>query len=413
MLRRTPRPLARLALPLGVLLLLAPAVRGQGTEREREEARLAELKAQITALESRISRTRAEEQSALEALEELDEEVKLREALVTQYRQRLTGVARETEAITRRRAELLAEIARLREGYRARARSAYMRGGLGDLALILSATSINQALIRARYLRRFSEIRRAQLAQIQAARSELAAQEEELRAAAVRTQELLRESQAEQATLASRRREREALATRLRQERSSLQGELAQRQANARRLEARIQDLIAAEVARREAEAAAARRANPVAAARDAENVVRLTGSFRSNRGRLPWPAPGVVTGGFGLRTHPVYGTKTTSPGIEVSTAAAATVRAVFDGTVSRVFVMPGYGTCVMVSHGDYTTVYGNLSEVSVGQGQTVQGGQVLGRAGTPDAPLGAAVFFALYTPEKQATDPTAWLGSR
>src|SRR5690606_39945715 len=106
---------------------------------------------------------------------------------------------------------------------------------------------------------------------------------------------------------------------------------------------------------RRRAAAAATAANRPAPAAGPAESeFVRLTGSFRQNRGSLPWPASGVVTGTFGLRTHPVYGTKTRSIGVEISTSAQAPVRSVFDGKVERIFAMPGYGTCVMVSHGDY-----------------------------------------------------------
>ena len=143
-----------------------------------------------------------------------------------------------------------------------------------------------------------------------------------------------------------------------------------------------------------------------------ASEFVELTGSFRENKGRLPWPTSGVVTGTFGTRTHPVYGTKTRSIGIEISTSPMAPVRAVFDGRVERIFAMPGYGTCVMVSHGDYATIYANLSSVNVQQNQRVRAGEGIARTGTSDDPLGAGLFFGLFA-ESQAVDPAAWLQRR
>ena len=142
------------------------------------------------------------------------------------------------------------------------------------------------------------------------------------------------------------------------------------------------------------------------------DRAVALTGSFSRNRGSLPWPADGTVTGSFGTRTDPVYGTSINSVGIDISTQAGAPSRAVFEGTVERVGTMATFGTFVMVSHGDYTTVYGNLSQVVVRGGQQVRAGQVLGRAGTSADRRGAALFFAVFkggTP----VDPVGWLRGR
>ena len=137
-----------------------------------------------------------------------------------------------------------------------------------------------------------------------------------------------------------------------------------------------------------------------------------LSGSFRQNRGRLPWPADGTLTGTFGTRTDPDYGTSIQSIGIDLSTQPGAPSRAVFDGTVERVGTMATYGTFVMVSHGDFTTIYGNLSEVVVSRGQTIRAGQVVGRAGTATDRRGSQLFFALFQGGRPV-NPTEWLRSR
>lgn len=408
----------------GLFLLLLtltglPAT-AQGTEQQAAEERLRELKSQIAEYEQRLSRTRREETNAAAALSELDREIAVREALIASYREQQALLSNEALAIQQSMAFLERELQTLKEEYAVHARNAYMRGRIGDLALILSAGSINQMLVRARYLQRFSRQRQSKLGQIVETQQEMADRQAALDSSAARIDTLLAESRAEQQALAQRKSERAVLVTELRQQRSGLQAELQQRQEDVGRLEARIQEMIAAAeaVRRREAERAraaaeAARAAGNAEAAREAEAAesafVELTGSFRQNRGQLPWPATGVVTGTFGTRTHPVYGTKTRSIGLELSTAPMASVRAVFNGSVSRVFAMPGYGTCIMVSHGDYATIYGNLSSVDVRQGQDIRAGQGVGRAGTADDPLGAGVFFALFS-GGEAVDPAGWL---
>lgn len=140
-----------------------------------------------------------------------------------------------------------------------------------------------------------------------------------------------------------------------------------------------------------------------------ADRPVSLGGTFRGNRGRLPWPADGTVTGRFGTRTDPVHGTRVDSPGIDITTVPGAGVRAVFEGTVEAINVMPTFGTFVMVSHGGYHTFYANLSSVGVQKGQRVRAGQTIGRAGTSDQSRGTGLFFAIFEGERQV-DPTPWL---
>ncbi|MEM1044461.1 MAG: peptidoglycan DD-metalloendopeptidase family protein, partial [Bacteroidota bacterium] len=142
------------------------------------------------------------------------------------------------------------------------------------------------------------------------------------------------------------------------------------------------------------------------------DRTVDLTGSFRQNRGRLPWPADGTVVGRFGTRTDPVTNTRTDAPGIDIATASGAPVRAVFEGTVQRIGQFPTYGTYVMVSHGEDITLYGNLSQVAVSRGQSLRAGQAIGRAGTAESRRGTQLYFVIWR-GGQAVDPTGWLGSR
>ena len=393
-----------------VLFLAASPAAAQGAEQAAAERRLSELKAQIEEYERQLSRTRREETDATEALSELDREIKVREALIASYREQQTVLNSEALGIQQSMAKLESDLAELRVEYAEHARNAYMRGRIGDLALILSAGSINKMIVRTRYLQRFSRQRQRKLEQIAETQQAMADRQAALDSSATRIQTLLAESRTEQQALARRKSERAALVTTLQQRRSGLQSELEQRQQDINRLESRIQEMIASAEAARRREADAARRTNNTAAARAAESAfVELTGSFRQNRGKLPWPASGVITGTFGTRTHPVYGTKTRSIGIEISTTPTAPVRSVFAGRVERVFAMPGYGTCVMLSHGDYATIYANLSSVNVQQGQNVRAGEGIARAGTADDPLGAGMFFGVFA-ESEAVDPADWL---
>ena len=397
------RDLSRFLLPL---LVAACAIGPARAQQPDSQQRLSELQAAIRQFESDISTTQSAERDALRLLEESNAEIGLRENLIQSYSAKLTELDSTKALYQRRAAETRVEVQQLREAYKDRARHAYKRGGVQDLALVLASGSINEALVRARYLRRFTERRRRQVELLLGREADLAKQETEVIEASQRIQELIADQRDEQADLAQAKAARTGVVSDLQKRKATLTADLRKKQADAEALQARI----AAEIAKVEAERREKAKRDGGGASRVA--TAAETGSFLQNRGRLPWPAEGTVTGSFGVRTHPVYGTKTTSPGIEMRTAAAAPVKSVFKGTVNRVFVMAGYGTCIMIAHGEYSTVYCNLSEVLVRQGQAVGVNQFIGRAGTAEQPLGPGVFFSVWDKGTQQ-DPQSWLGRR
>ncbi len=404
---------ARLAL-VGVLAWaasgLAPAqAQTAAAEREQTEARLQSLRQQIADDRQRLEQAEAAETSARERLAQIQREMALREELVSTYRQRRGQLAREARALEASLSETSDRMDALRAEYRRRAVHAYKYGRLHDLALILSAQSINQMLIRARYLHRFAEARRAQRAALEATAEELRTRQAKLAENRARTDELLAEARAERARLRRLEGDREQVIADLRARRSSLRDELERKQAAAQELEARIQKLIAR--AREEAAGSVGRTAPT---AEELAEYANLSASFEQNAGRLPWPAEGAVTEGYGNRVDPVHGTTTYHPGILIATRPRAPVRCVFDGEVLGLDFVPGYGDYLVVRHGDYLSVYSNFSDVGVREGQRVQAGQVLGRAGTEAQPRGVGVFFAVFDQtEGGATNPGRWLKRR
>ena len=112
---------------------------------------------------------------------------------------------------------------------------------------------------------------------------------------------------------------------------------------------------------------------------------MKLDGEFANNKGKLPWPAEGPLMGRFGKQYHAVYKNieLPQNNGIDIALGKGEQVKAVFDGVVSKVFVMPGYNQCVLVQHGNYFTLYCKMKGLSVKAGDKVTLGQVLGTIDT------------------------------
>ena len=215
----------------------------------------------------------------------------------------------------------------------------------------------------------------------------------------------------------------------LNKRKSSLTAELKVKKKRADELNRQIEKQIAEEIARAEAEARAAeakRKKTNLPAKAGEERVAEtkggyamtraereLSGSFVNNKGRLPYPVTGrhMVVGTFGEQQHQeLKYVRTNNSGIDIRTNAGADARAVFKGVVTRVFVVPGYNNSVIVRHGNYLTVYSNLSQVYVQAGDQVNTRQALGRIFSDPAEGNATVLHFQLWKEKTKLDPQPWL---
>jgi len=394
---------------LFVCTVLTAPVRGQDLQSQREatEQRLSNLKEQIERDQGRLQEAAEAEKATKKKLETLQREIALREELVSTYQTRLQQVERERNRLRDTLETLQHRLDELEREYQARVVHAYKYNRIPDLALILASRSINQMLVRIRYLQRFAQQRQDQRTDVQAAADRVRESREKLEQKREKTEDLLAEARTERENLRALKADRQQVIDELRTRRSELKAAIQEKEAQARELEEQIREIVA-KVNRRNANESEAERAERAAMA------ANLSASFEQNKGQLPWPAEGAITEGFGNHVDPVHGTTTYHPGILIATNPEENVRAVFEGTVSGIDFVPGYGTYLVVRHGEYLSVYSNFSSLYVSQGERVTAGQVLGLAGTNEEPRGAGVFFAVFDrSQSTSVDPMAWLSER
>ena len=138
----------------------------------------------------------------------------------------------------------------------------------------------------------------------------------------------------------------------------------------------------------------------------------KLANSFAANKGRLPAPVKGRyrVIRRFGLQQHDDLAlVQTRNGGIDIQVARGTEAVAIFDGVVSKVFVVPGYHNSIIIRHGNYLTVYANLQNVSVRAGQKVKTGQVLGTVASDDGGQYGVMQFQVWH-ERTKLNPQAWI---
>lgn len=97
----------------------------------------------------------------------------------------------------------------------------------------------------------------------------------------------------------------------------------------------------------------------------------------------------------FGWRTHPITGRSKFHNGLDISHPSGTPVRALADGVVHSTEWRGGYGSTVVIDHGDgFSTVNAHLSSVAVAAGDEVVGGDVVGAVGSTGRSTGPHLHF-------------------
>ena len=318
------------------------------------------------------------------------------------------------------------------------------------LMFIFSAENLSQTYRRMRYVQEYANFQRLQGMEIERKQKQIAAKKREVEQTKNAKQNLLKQGEAEKIKLEIQEKERQTLLANLQKKQKGIQSEIRKKKRSAEQLNAQIDRLIEIEIekARKRAEEearrkAAAEAAAKAAAAKKAERETtggasrsksteknestkkvapvekfslnnedrQLSGSFERNRGILPVPITGpyVIVSHYGqYAVDGLRNVKLDNKGIDIKGKPGAQARAVFDGEVSAIFQYNGLNN-ILVRHGNYISVYCNLSSVSVSKGSKVNTRTVLGTIHTDSS--GNTVLHFQLRKETAKLNPELWLG--
>ena len=303
----------------------------------------------------------------------------------------------------------------LKKEYALMIRHAYHnRNSYDRLAFIFSAQSYNQAFKRIRYLQEYSQFRQKQVKEIKDVERQLSEellslkrQKVLLTVAKNERNAMLGESQIEINLLTQEKQSQNTFLSSLRKKEKKLKKDLSKQQQLAKTLDDKIKKIIAEEIRKAKEKANVG---GGVTLSLTPEEQ-QLADNFSSNKGKLPWPVErGVIIERFGIQPHPVLrGIETLNNGVKITTEEGSFVRAIFEGNVSRIIDIPGSGKAVIISHGDYFTVYSNLIEVFVKRGQTVSLKEDIARVFTKSSNKESITELQIWKGSEKL-DPSSWL---
>ena len=278
---------------------------------------------------------------------------------------------------------------------------------------ILSSDNIAQGFRRLGFFKNLSSQMTVQAAKIRASKDALEKEKAALEVLASEARTLKAQRVAEVQKLKTEEKEAQNLSASLSKQKAKYQKDLAAKRRQADALEREIRAAISKAVGSG-GKASSSKGSKKGTSSKPRTPVdYKLADQFVANRGILPWPVEGALTGRFGKQYHSVFKNLQlpANNGINIAVSPDAAVKSVFNGTVAQITVLPGYHQCILVQHGNYFTLYAKMKRVDVKAGDKVSTGQVLG---TVDTIAGETVFhFEIWDDRTIPQDPERWLRPR
>jgi septal ring factor EnvC (AmiA/AmiB activator) len=415
--------------------LFAFTMLANGQTKEELEKRRREIQQEIASLQKAQSEISSDKKASLSELKLLERKLRSRYAVIDNLNDEMRLIDNTIFNNNREIYRLERQLDTLKQQYARTIEYAYKnRSNYDMLNFIFTATSFNDAVKRATYLKSYRKYRHEQVDNINTTQKEISNRITLLTENKQEKSKVIEEQNQQKELLESEKKEKNQFVTKLKAREKEIEKEVTAKKKIERSLQNSIAAIIKREIeaAKRKAEedarkAAAANVAAPAAKTatstsnvasaapvrktnvlENTPEVTKVSVGFENNRGNLPWPVDkATITSSFGRQR--IEGTKIEEDngGITIQTESGASVKAVFEGVVTTVYDVAGSQT-VTIKHGKYFTTYFNMSSVSVSKGAKVNMGQVIGRAGENFDGEGEIVF--MVNEELRFVNPELWL---
>ena len=422
---------------LCLMSLFGLGVSAQTTQKIKDlENQRNELQQQIAESETLLRSTKKDVKSQLDNLALINGQIADRKKYISAIERDVKSLNGEITTLQRQLKTLQRDLKDKKEKYEASVQYMYRNKSIQEkLMFIFSAENLSQTYRRLRYVREYANYQRLQAVEIERKQKQVQAKKSELETTRAAKEKLLKEGEAEKKKLEKQEKDRQGILNGLKRKQQGIQSEINKKRRSAQKLNAQIDRLIEIEIekARKRAEEEVRKKAKEKEAKSDKQSSTKpavpstpvisgkvekyrmntedrqLSGNFEKNRGILPMPITGpyVIVGRFGQYAV-TKNVRLDNKGIDIRGKEGAKARAIFDGEVSAIFKYNGLSN-VLVRHGNYISVYCNLSSVSVSKGSKVKTKDVIGTI-QKDASGNPVLHFQLRK-ETAKLNPEAWLG--
>ena len=354
-----------------------------------------------------INQTRATKKLTLSEINIVNRQIKYRQKLIDNYNFQLRKMDEKIQEINRQVNSLVNTNKILREEYKKMLLYAFKnRDPNYKFLYIISASTFSEAFHRMKYIQHYKDYRLKQIERIKKTQNNLAIKKEELNKEIIKKKDLLEIKKKEKLNYQSDKNSQLISLDKIRDNEQNLAAELEKNNKKRNEIVKAVKKAI-------EDEIKALEKLKKAKFALTPEGIARSK-SFNKNKGRLIWPVQrGEITSKYGRHQHHLVTTAfVDNNGVDITTSKNANVRAVFEGKVTSVLIIPGAGRVVMVSHGEYRTVYANLQEVYVKKGDQVKAKDKLGKLLAKESGISESHFeiWRILASGMSTVNPSFWL---
>jgi septal ring factor EnvC (AmiA/AmiB activator) len=407
-----------------LLVCLTSLAWSQQTQEELEQKK-AKIQEEIREKELMLQEVRGKEKSVVKLLQIQKEKIGLKEKLIHTTSKQTKLLSDDIYINQLQINKFKRDLVVLKEDYSAMIVKSYKSRSQQSRAMfLLSSENFAQAYKRLQYMKQYSSYRKMQGDEIKDKTIKLSEHIAKLSGQKTEKQKLLAEQEQQRQDLEKEKQEQEKIANSLKKDKKQIAADIKKKQQESKKIDAQIQKMIRDAIAEANRKTAAAKaKANPktttVAETKKIEESTKIvltpegqiiSNNFKANKGRLPWPVEkGAITSGYGDQPHPVYNSLIVhNNGIDITTESGASARAVFGGEVTQIQKISPIKTAVIIKHGDFFTVYQNLSSVNVTVGDKVTAKQTLGKIRTDVE--GKTILRFMISQNVTYTNPSQWI---
>jgi len=377
--------------------------------QKKLEERRKSLQLEIARINRRLIQTKQHESNALQEYNQVKRQLFLRQRLIKNLRKEINYINHQIKRNNKKKQRLQKELEEAKKEYAGMIRQSYnSRSRESKLYFLFSAESFQQAFKRMQYLKQFARYRKKQAMEIEKKKDALDKIQARLKKDKKEKARLFENYQQEIKKIEQEKQKQEAIVAQIKKKKNKYSAQIKAKQREQQRIDKMIDDLIKKAIAKSNKKVKKSKRhkseffLTPEGA--------KLADKFSKNRGILPWPVKkAYISRKFGVQPHEIFkNIKVNNTGIYLATEPGSKVRAVFEGTVLQIQLIPGGNNTVFIKHGNYLTIYGNLKEVYVQPGQKVKTKQEIGKVAT-DSNGKTELKFRIYK-NMTKLNPEKWL---
>lgn len=420
-----------------------------------------------------LNETKNSKRSSLTKLTIIEKNITVRKVLIKNISIEIGQLDAQIAELDRQKNILETRLQLLKSDYAKLVEEAHINRNLyAKIMFVLSAKTFDQSYRRLRYLQEYSDYRKEQVQDIENVKVQIIHKNDSLQVHKNTKLQVVQQKETEAQKLSKDENNEKVLLTDLQKKEKNLRSDIKIQQKKANDLNNKIERIIAAEIRKADAKRQEARKKHiadenrriaeqnrhiaeenrritaenkRVAAEHKSKNVsvrkselrqpkpeikqtddntssssvlgltreeTQLSGNFGRNMGRLPWPTSnGFISGHFGIQQHAFLKHVTTNnKGVYIQTPSGSSARAVFEGVVTQRFSIPGSNNAVIIQHGNYRTVYANLTQIFVREGEHVSAKQAIGKIYTDDENGNKTELYFQVWKDKNLQNPENWI---